>query len=117
MSNGLYILDESGEKPMRCDDIEVWAHWFEDFECRRVGATYLAHGKIFVSTVFLGVDHSFGFDDKAPVLWETMVFDQENSCECTRCAGNREQALAMHAAMVERIKAVLALDEGIPLEA
>jgi hypothetical protein len=114
VSNGLYILDESGEKPVRCDHLEKWAHWFEDSEQRRVAATTFNGGKIFVSTVFLGVDHSFGGD--TPVLWETMVFDPD-SRECDRCAGNREQALAMHAAMVERIAAVLALDDGIPAEA
>ena len=115
MSDGLYILDESGEKPVRCDDIEAWAHWFEDFKHRRVGATHLNHGKVFVSTVFLGVDHSYG--GRIPILWETMVFDPDSrDNEMDRCGGTREQALAMHAAMVERIEAVLALEKGIPAE-
>lgn len=34
--------------------------------------------EVFVSTVFLGMDHSFGEDktapDYKPVLWETMIF-------------------------------------------
>ena len=113
---GLYILDESGEKPVRCVSLERWAHWFEDFQRRRVGATYLDHGKTFISTVFLGVDH--GSDENVPILWETMVFcGASGEREMDRCGGTREQALAMHAAMVERIEAVLALDEGIPLKA
>lgn len=104
----LYILDPSGEQPVRCPDIAEWAHWFENLERRRVGLTYLDHGKIYVSTVFLGVDHNFG--GGIPILWETMVFGpDEDGHECNRCGGNREQALAMHAGMVERIEAVLSL--------
>ena len=113
----LYILDASGEKPMRCEDIGYWAEWFERHHLCRVDATYLANGRIFVSTVFLGVDHSLG--SGTPILWETMVFEEESSCEreCMRCAGTREHAEAMHAAMLERVEAVLALDDGIPLKA
>lgn len=109
---GLYILDESGEKPIRCDDIDLWAHWFEDFTKRLVETILLDKGTILVSTVFLGVDH--GTLSSSPVLWETMVFRVRDgkigqSLECERCTGTREQALAMHAIMVKRMEGFLTL--------
>jgi hypothetical protein len=110
----LYILDESGEQPVRCDDANEWADWYWESDLRRVGKTFL--GKIFISTIFLGIDH--GLDHTHPVLWETMVFrigdgGIDEALECERCNGNREQALALHASMVERMEALLALGEDI----
>ena len=52
--------------------------------------------------VFLGLDHAFG--GGAPVLWETMVFGGKLDQEQDRCSGSREQAEAMHARMVEKVK-------------
>ena len=34
-------------------------------------------GKIFISTVFLGLDHAWNSD--IPVLWETMIFGGEHN--------------------------------------
>jgi hypothetical protein len=70
-----YILNHQGE-PEPCPDLLKWGLWFESAE-RRVCAD-LDEGneqdgtRVYVSTVFLGLDHSFG--DGPPVLWETMVF-------------------------------------------
>lgn len=48
-----------------------WAKWYEKFENRMLAE---ARGNGWrVSTIFLGLDHGFGFS-KAPVLWESMVF-------------------------------------------
>ena len=33
---------------------------------------------IFVSTVFLGLDHAWPKDDVTPMLWETMIFGGEH---------------------------------------
>ena len=113
---GLYILDPSGEQPVRCDDIAEWADWYRDFNHRRVAKTYLSNGEIFVSTVFLGVDHGgLASEDSGPVLWETMVFrmkeeDIHEALECDRCNGNREQAQAMHASMCSQVEALLSLE-------
>ena len=105
---GFYILDESGERPVRCQDVETWAEWYEEFSHRRVAKTYFNDGRISVSTIFLGIDH--GLDGRFPILWETMIFRSDNrALECRRCRGNREQALAMHAEMC-------ALAEGLSLE-
>lgn len=35
-------------------------------------------GDIFVSTVFLGLDHSWPKDESKPLLWETMIFGGEH---------------------------------------
>jgi hypothetical protein len=72
MSNDKYILD--GHKPVKCDDLFAWAKWFDDINKRRVKETKV--GRYRISTVFLGLDHNFG-EDGPPVLFETMVFDNE----------------------------------------
>lgn len=64
-----YILD--GHYPKAVDDMMEWAMWFEGFENRRVAKTEI--GEVTVSTVFLGLDHSFS--NGPPVLFESMVFE------------------------------------------
>ncbi len=69
--NYLYMLDESGN-PLPTRDVLQFGRWFETAE-RHIGlTTFPVNGGIEVSTVFLGMDHSFM--DGPPVLWETMVF-------------------------------------------
>lgn len=72
-----YILDEHGD-PQRCPDLLKWARWFEHPGRRRVAETFLTDGT-WVSTIFLGIDHShlrfFGLrHPHVPILFETMVF-------------------------------------------
>jgi hypothetical protein len=69
MSN--YILE--GHEPQKTDDMSVWGKFMESGE-RRVGLTEI--GDIRISTVFLRIDHSFGFGE--PVLFETMIFGGKN---------------------------------------
>ena len=92
-----YILD--GKKAIECEDIVAWAKWFEKSD-RHVAKETI--GDVSVSTVFLGVDHSFGFGP--PMLFETMVFGGALDQEQERCStwGDAER---MHSAMVERVKA------------
>ena len=54
-----------------------------------------------VSTVWLGMDHSFG--DGPPLIFETMVFGGELDQECDRYT-TEEQAQQGHAAMVARVQ-------------
>lgn len=63
-----YILE--GKTPKAVDDVIEWGQWFEKAN-RQVADTKLPHG-VRVSTVFLGLDHSFG--DGPPILFETMIF-------------------------------------------
>jgi hypothetical protein len=62
----LYRLE--GHTPVPEEDIFVWGNNWK--KCRRISRTWV--GDQLVSTVFLGIDHSFG--DGPPVLFETMVF-------------------------------------------
>lgn len=52
-----------------------WAVWFEDHTNRVIDSTYI--GNVHISTVFLGLDHNFDFNDLAnhrPILFESMIF-------------------------------------------
>lgn len=97
-----YILNDLGE-PIVEPDIKEWATWFETAE-RHVADDRLtiAGEEVRVSTVFLGIDHAWG--EPIPVLWETMVFGGPMNQEMDRCGGSREQAEAMHARMLARVR-------------
>lgn len=95
-----YILDERGE-PKGATLVE-WMFWFEDHKDERIVGNDVV-GKCVISTAFLGINHNFL--DKGPaVLWETMVFGGPLDQEQDRCSGSREQALAMHNKMVNKVK-------------
>ena len=68
-----YILD--GHKAVPCNDIISWAEAFESQD-RVVAKT--TKGLVEVSTVFLGIDHSFG---GKPLLFETMIFGGKRNGE------------------------------------
>jgi len=66
-----YILKDG--EPVLATDIIHWATWFEKASTnkeRTVAKDKI--GEAVVSTVFLGIDHSW--DGGPPVLWETMIF-------------------------------------------
>ena len=69
--NGRYILE--GHKAVPIDDLMEWAKQFE-IDNRVVQQDEI--NGIKVSTVFLGLDHSFG--DGKPLLFETMIFGGEH---------------------------------------
>lgn len=79
--------------------MKKWAQWFEKAD-RHVANIKIGDAQI--STVFLGVDHNFR--EGVPVLWETMVFGGKLDQEQDRCSGSREQAEAMHARMISKVK-------------
>lgn len=66
--SGRYTMDENGDVRPETDLIK-WARSFERAN-RRVAQTSV--GDVRVSTVFLGLDHSFG--NGPPILFETMIF-------------------------------------------
>lgn len=109
-----YILNDQGE-PILEPNLLKWGKMFEDTKGRVVAREVV--GNLTVSTVFLGLDHRFG--KGPPLLWETMVFLNKDlnprrtktgkirplpEQDMDRCSGSREQALVMHARMVEKIK-------------
>ena len=68
----LYTLN--GREPVPVDDPVDWAMWrAANPDAGRVAWT--EHGSITISTVFLGVDHSFAMHGP-PVLYETMIFGE-----------------------------------------
>lgn len=91
-----YILDNRKTVPVK--DVMTWGRWFEKAE--RHVADETING-VRVSTVFLGIDHSFG-DGGPPILFETMAFlgESEDSDRCSTW----EEAEAMHARMCEKVR-------------
>jgi len=87
-----YILDARGE-PVICRDLMAWARWFEANDDRRVVAQDEV-GAVLVSTIFLGVDYSWG--PGRPLLWETMIFGGAHDQYQERYA-SRAEAVAGHA--------------------
>ena len=90
----------SAVKPVVEPDLLAWARWFETAERHLALDDLGARGK--VSTVFLGLDHSFELDGR-PLLWESMVFGGPLDQEQCRYH-SRGEALAGHAALVAAIQ-------------
>jgi hypothetical protein len=86
-------------KPM---DLIAWSNKYEGLK-RRVAFTELPGG-VHVSTVLLGLDHSFG--QGRPIIFETLVFNGPHNGDMDRYA-TREEAEAGHKAMVSRMVASL----------
>lgn len=80
MSDDKYIL--CGHQPVVVQDLFTWARWFETAD-RQVANT--DRGDVRISTVFLGLDHSFGVGD-GPLLFETMIFGGPEDGYCERYA-------------------------------
>ena len=90
-----YILRDGNVVPEH--DLLAWAKWMEDSRVERQIAKD-SIGAALVSTVFLGLDHSFG--GATPILWETMVFGGAHDQYQERYA-TRDEALAGHQKAVE----------------
>ena len=92
----LYVLHPdigNGKVPIHCSDTLTWGRWFEEFNQDRIVRKH-EHFKDNIllyktSTVFVSIDHEFRnpYHDEAinpidlphpPLLFETMVFDQQN---------------------------------------
>jgi len=96
-----------GRLPVPVADLIEWASWFETAD-RRVARTDV--GPLHVSTVFLGIDHSFSnFPDTTPILFETMIFDDTDGLDhyCDRYA-SWDEAERGHAAAVEAARVIVA---------
>ena len=90
-----YIQNAAGD--VENVDLMTWARWFENAD--RIIKQSERDG-VMVSTVFLGMDHSFG--GPVPVLWETMVFGGEHDGDQERYT-SRQDAIAGHEAMCARV--------------
>lgn len=86
---------------------EQWARLMSDVEYKRIALTRVDDSGfvVEVSTVWLGLDHSFGFGGP-PLLFETMVFGGPFDEEQWRWP-NKVAALAGHDQVVAEVKALL----------
>ena len=80
---GHYILDEQGN-PVEETDILKWSKWFAREYNRPTTFTHTTINGLLVSTVFLGVDHTFLLHKipRDPELWETMIFTKDKGGRC-----------------------------------
>lgn len=71
-----YVLRDG--VPVPEPNLRVWARWFEGSMPERVIGQDEPVPGVCVSTVFLGSDHGYGAES-APVLYETIVFDDDGT--------------------------------------
>ena len=93
-----YILDKNN-KPIE-SNVTIYNDWIENNPKRKV-VRQEYFGDIYVSTVFLSLDHSF-FDSGKPLLWETMIFGGEYDQYQMRYS-SYEEALKNHKRMVKKV--------------
>jgi hypothetical protein len=94
---GKYILID--RRPVPCPDLMRWGRFMQEVD-RRVAFTDV--DGIHVSTVFLGLDHSW--TDGPPVLFETMIFGGEYDEEYQERCCTWAEAEEMHRAAVKVAK-------------
>lgn len=82
-----YILD--GKTPVQVSGVQEWATNYE----RNNSVARDTFGKVLVSTVFLGLDHSW--DGGKPLLFETMIFGGKHDQYQTRCS-TWDEAIIQH---------------------
>lgn len=85
-----WVLDDDGVPRME-PDLLAWAHWFET---ATLSIAYDRIRGLWVSTIFLGLDHAYGRSG-APILFETAVLDGRR-CGYMRRYRAREEALVGH---------------------
>lgn len=83
--------------------LEEWGEWFGKAD-RKVEVTKV--GDITVSTVFLGLDHSFS-SDGPPLIFETMTFgDDEERC---RRYATWDEAVQGHKEIVSMVQGIVSV--------
>lgn len=101
---GKYILVD--RVPVECRDLILWATWYGD--ATQSGDRIVAQDQIgdyWVSTVFLGLDHSFGFGKPhVPILFETMVFIGEKNDGTQVRYATWNEAAEGHAEICKRLR-------------
>jgi len=99
IDSGLYIL--IGQTPVPEPDTLAWARWFRDRESAIVKQQTVL-GICWVSTVFLGTNHSFTRTGR-PILFETMSFWQGNHGEEQERCSTWLEAEEMHRQVVAEV--------------
>ncbi len=96
-----YSLDKNYQPvkaPDILEDIDGFAAYSKWLDKNKVLSRNVLETGEWVSTVFLGLDHSFHEDGLDPILWETMVFKSRESYDSiyTRRYNNYEDARFGH---------------------
>lgn len=105
---GRYILDGEDLIPI-CDEVGsdgwmAWARWMEVHENRLVAQDYLGeHQEIFLSTMFLALDHRL-WGDGPPLLFETMMSGPYGWGEYQVRYATWDDAWAGHHAQLKRMQ-------------
>lgn len=99
----MIFYDRSGV-PLDGDDIALWTDLMANTN-RRVALTKITGGNPpevwSVSTVHLGLDHSYG--DGPPLIFESMIFDADGIGNEQDRYSTEEQAREGHSAMVAEV--------------
>jgi len=101
MSN-YFVLDKD-RNVIPVDDVLTWVDFYNTHD-RIVAQDNI--GDVKVSTVFLGLDHGYGFltgEVEPPIVFETMIFGGKHDLYQNRCATWTE-AEAMHAKALAMVK-------------
>lgn len=109
--NDYYILDEAHEL-VPVETYRAYFDWLDQERAARgqefpeatlqVAFDELGDRPDTVSTVFLGLDHSWGRD--SPLLFETMLFTDDNRDSSMWRYSSWDEALAGHAAVVAAVR-------------
>jgi len=100
--SGQYILN--GKTPVKCNDLIKWA---KQMEGKNRIVEQSQFGKVKVSTVFLGLDYSFG--EEKPILYETLVMPDNQ----IHRYHTKKEALLGHKEIVKKLKNSFKLKESI----
>ena len=98
-----YILKDGFA--VQCQDLMEWGAWMEAHRNKFQKISKVAGLRL--STVFLGLDHSFGHGE--PLLWETMLFndDMNGESESQWRFTFQGEAYEFHETKVKQLKAML----------
>jgi hypothetical protein len=99
-----YTLEADGRTPRPIDPDTAWSEINAELEAR--GAYTVAKDRVGdrrVSTVFMGVDLSFGRAPR-PVLWETAVFAPDDEVEIRGRYASRDDAEKGHGRVVAELQ-------------
>ena len=97
-----YKLDENN-KPVQAIDVNDYLKWSGNGGIiKNVAQEHI--GDVFVSTVFLGLDHSW--NSEIPILWETMIFGGEHDQYQERYTSHKD-ALEGHEKALELVKSLI----------
>ena len=96
-----YILDENNNAVEV--DLFTWARMLEHPDNRIVALTQI-NSEVYVSTVFIGIDHRWpGFPPGPPILFETLIFGGPLNHEGARYCSH-DDALTGHKMCVKRAR-------------